>query len=109
MMYPRKMRGSKGLPGTNGISKRIEAYTGITDANGLYTITYATPFLVVPNAQPEPPAVANYTWVKVTSTTTGFSLRMIQRASLTVLGLELLAAQFTNVVGAAARVLVVES
>jgi hypothetical protein len=103
MIYPRKMRGPK------GITKRIEPYIGVTDASGLYTVTYPTPFAVIPNVQPEPPTIANYTWIKVTSTTTGFSLRLIQRASLTVLGLELLAAQFTNVAGAAARVLVVES
>jgi len=103
MIYPRKLRGPR------GITKRIEAYTGTTDANGLYTVTYATPFATTPNVQPEPPTVANYTWVKVSSTTTGFSLRLIQRASLTVLGLELLAATFTNVPAVAARVLVVES
>lgn len=106
MIYPRKMRGPRGL---TGISKRIEAYTGTTDANGLYTVTYSTPFALTPNVQPEPPSVANYTWIKVISTTTGFSLRLIQRASLTVLGLELLAATFTNVPAVAARVLVVES
>ncbi len=107
MMYPVKLRGRKGAAGTN--SKRIEAYAGVTDANGLYTVTYSVAFSAAPNVQPEPPTVANYTWIKVTSTTTGFSLRLIQRASLTVLGLELLAAQFTNVVGAAAKVLVVEN
>jgi hypothetical protein len=118
MMYPRKMRGARGLPGangangtngTNGISKRIEAYTGTTDANGLYTVTYPVAFSAIPNVQPEPPSVANYTWIKVSSTTAGFSLRLIQRASLTVLGLEVLAATFTNVPAIAARVLVVES
>src|SRR5690606_19351946 len=89
--------------------KRIEAYTGTTDASGLYTVVYSTPFSQIPNVQPEPPSAANYTWIKVSSTTTGFSLRLIQRASLTVLGLELLAAAFTNVPAVAARVLVVES
>lgn len=89
--------------------KRIEAYAGATDANGLLTVTYPVAFASVPNVQPEPPSVANYTWIKVSSTTTGFSLRLIQRASLTVLGLELLAAAFTNVAGASGRVLVVEA
>lgn len=109
MIYPRKMRGSKGLPGSNGISKRIEPYNGTTDSNGLFTVTYPIAFAAIPSVQPEPPTVANYTWVKVTSTTTGFSLRLIQRASLTVLTLEVLAATFTNVPGVAARVLVVEN
>lgn len=103
MIYPRKLRGPR------GITKRIEPYTGTTDASGLFSVTYATPFPAIPSVQPEPPTVANYTWIKVTSTVNGFSIRLIQRASLTVLGLELLAAQFTNVVGAAAKVLVVEN
>lgn len=89
--------------------KRLETYIGTTDASGLFTVTYPAAFAVIPNVQPEPPSVANYTWIKVSSTTTGFSLRLIQRASLTVLGLELLAATFTNVAGASAKALVVES
>ena len=103
MIYPRKLRGPR------GITKRIEQYNGTTDASGLYTVTYATPFAQIPNVQPEPPSVANYTWVKVTSTVNGFSIRLIQRASLNVLGLDVLASTFTNVSGGAARVLVVEN
>ena len=103
------IQGATGAAGSSGISKRIEPYTGTTDANGLFTVTYPVAFSAIPNVQPEPPSVANYTWIKVSSATTGFSLRLIQRASLTVLGLELLAATFTNVPAVAARVLVVES
>lgn len=103
MIYPRKLRGPR------GITKRIEPYSGVTDASGLFTVTYATPFAAIPSVQPEPPSAANYTWVKVSSTVNGFSLRMIQRASLNVLGVDLLASAFTNVAGAAAKVLVVEN
>lgn len=133
MIYPKKMRGPKGpigntgaqggqgvqgntgatgstgATGPSGISKRLESYIGTTDTNGLFTITYPVAFSAIPNVQPEPPSVANYTWVKVSSTTTGFSLRLIQRASLTVLGLELLAATFTNVPSVASKALVVEN
>lgn len=89
--------------------KRMEPYIGTTDASGLFTVTYPVAFSAIPNIQPEPPSVANYTWIKVSSSTTGFSLRLIQRASITVLGFELLAATFTNVAGAAAKALVVEA
>lgn len=106
---PQGIPGATGATGPSGISKRIEAYTGTTDANGLYAVTYPVAFSAIPNVQPEPPSVANYTWIKVSSTTTGFSLRLIQRASLTVLGLEVLAATFANVPAVTARVLVIES
>lgn len=87
--------------------KRIDTYTGTTDANGLLTITYTSAFATVPSVQPEPPTASNQVWTKVTSTTTGCSLRLVQRAAVTVLGLEVLLAGTTNVAGASARVVVV--
>jgi hypothetical protein len=89
--------------------KRTETYTGSTDANGLITVTYLTAFSVVPNVQPGPPPSSDMSWVLVSSTTTGFSLRLVQRSVLTVLSLQVLAGTVTNVVGSPARVLVVES
>lgn len=89
--------------------KRTETYTGSTDANGLITVTYPTPFSVVPNVQPGPPPSSDMSWVLVSSTTAGFSLRLVQRAVLTVLSLQVLAGTVTNVAGSPARVLVVES
>lgn len=89
--------------------KRTETYTGTTDANGLITVTYPTAFSVVPNVQPGPPPSSDMSWVLVSSTTAGFSLRLVQRAVLTVLSLQVLAGTVTNVVGSPARVLVVES
>lgn len=83
--------------------KRIDTYIGTTDANGLFTVVYGTAFAAIPSVQPEPPTNSNYTWVKVSSTVNGFSLRLVQRASLTVLSLEVLAAAVTNVVGASCR------
>lgn len=88
--------------------KRIETYTGTTDANGLITVTYPTPFASVPNVQPEPVPSSDMVWVKVSSTVNGFSIRLVQRAVLTVLALQVLAGTVTNVVGSAAQVLVVE-
>lgn len=100
--------GAKGNTGAAGLdAKRIDTYTGTTDANGLLTITYTSAFAAVPSIQPEPPTASNQVWIKVTSTTTGCSLRLVQRAAVTVLGLEVLLAGVTNVAGAPARVVVV--
>lgn len=104
-------QGAQGIPGTNGTNgldaRRIDVYTGVTDANGLYTVTYATPFSVVPYIQPEPVSASNQTVVKVTSTTTGFSVRLVQRNAVTLLATEVLLAGTTNVAGAAIKVAVI--
>src|SRR6185503_1148895 len=101
-------KGDTGAPGPAGAdAKRIDTYVGTTDANGLYTVAYPTPFAAVPSVQPEPPLAANQVWVKVSSTATGFSLRLVQRASATVLGIEILVAATTNVASAPARVVVI--
>lgn len=89
------------------VAKRIETYAGTTDANGLYTVTYPTSFPAVPNVQPQPPTAPNQVWVVVSSTVNGFSLRLTQRASVTLLSIEVLLAATTNVVAAPAQVLVV--
>jgi len=88
--------------------KRIDTVIGTTDANGLITVTYTTPFATVPNVQPEPVPSSDMVWVKVSSTVNGFSLRLVQRAVATVLGVQLLVGTVTNVVGTTAQVLVVE-
>ena len=100
--------GAKGNTGAAGAdAKRIDTYTGTTDANGLVTIVYSSAFAAIPSIQPEPPTASNQVWTKVTSTTTGCSLRLVQRAAVTVLGLEVLLAGTTNVAGAPARVVVI--
>lgn len=104
-MGPMGPTGQAGAKGAD--AKRIDTYTGTTDANGLLTITYTSAFPALPSIQPEPPTAANQVWVKVTSTTTGCSLRLVQRASATVLTIEVLVAATTNVAGASARVVVV--
>lgn len=93
-----------GIPG----SKRIETYSANTDTNGLFTVTYPTPFSTTPNVHPEAPLNANQTWVKVMSTPTGFSYRLVQRAAVgNGLGVEILAATTTNVAGAPGRATVI--
>lgn len=97
-----------GTLATLPVAKRLEGYTGTTDANGLFTVTYPVAFSATPSVLPEQTTSANQFWVKVSSTTTGFSFRLVQRAALTVLSLELLAANVTNVSGASVRVQVIE-
>lgn len=96
-----------GALATLPLAKRIETYAGVTDANGLYTVTYPTAFPSVPSVQPQPPTAPNQVWVVVSSTANGFSLRLTQRASVTLLSIEVLLAATTNVVAAPAQVLVV--
>lgn len=96
-----------GLLATLPTGKRIETYAGVTDANGLYTVTYPTAFPAVPNVQPGPPSDSTQSWVLVSSTASGFSVRLVQRSVLTVLSLQVLAGVVSNVAAAPAQVLVV--
>lgn len=102
-------KGDMGATGPSGISKRIETYNATTDTNGLISITYTTPFAAAPNVQPGPPPSADMSWVLVSSTATGCSLRLVQRATLTVLSLQVLAGTVANVAGSPAKILIVEA
>jgi len=97
--------GATGPAGQDG--KRIDSYSGTTDANGLFTVTYTTAFPAIPNVQPEPYTSNNHVWQKVSSTTTGFSFRLVQRASVNLLATDLLLAAVTNVSGASVKAIVV--
>jgi len=96
-----------GALATLPIDKRIETFTGNTDANGLITVTYSPAYPSVPSVQPGPPPSSDMSWVLVSSTTTGFSIRLVQRSVLTVLSLQVLAGTVTNVASSPAQVLVV--
>lgn len=88
--------------------KRMETYTGTTDAAGLITVTYLTPFAAIPNVQPGPVPSSDMVWALVSSTVNGFSIRLVQRATVTLLAVQVLLGTVTNVVGSPAQVLVVE-
>lgn len=90
-------------------AKRMETYNATTDANGLVTVVYALAFSATPNVQPGAPPSSDMSWVLVSSTAAGFSIRLVQRAVLTVLAVQVLAGAVTNVVGASAKVLVIEA
>lgn len=42
-------QGPRGIPGPQGQPRRIERYSGTTNASGVITITFSTPFTVVPD------------------------------------------------------------
>lgn len=88
-------------------AKRIETYSGTTNASGQITVTYGTAYPAVPVVQPPAPAAANQVWTTVNSTTTGFTLQLNQRNTVTLLSIEVLLGATVPVSGAAATFLVV--
>lgn len=88
-------------------AKRIEVYTGTTNAAGQITVTYSTPFTSVPVVQPPAPTLPSQVWTTISSTTTGFTLQLNQRNTVPLLGMEVLLGATVPVNGAAATVLVV--
>lgn len=81
--------------------RRTEAYEGTTDSNGEFSVTYTTAFSVRPVVNPQITVQSNPNQsVRVTaSSTTGFTVKVEQRATLSVLGLDVLAASPTAVSG----------
>lgn len=90
------------------VAKRIETYTGTTNASGQIVVTYPVAFSQVPNVQPPPTALASQVWTLAASTTTGFTLQLNQRNTVTLLGIEVLLGATVPVVGSAAQIIVIE-
>lgn len=73
------------------VSRRQEVYSGVTDAAGLYSVTFANPFTAAPNLQVQLiGATHNHSFRVVSVTATGFTIAVGIRAGLTVLGLTVL-------------------
>lgn len=90
--------------------KRVTPYSGTTNASGVYTVTFSTPYAVTPNIQANmvnQSATNQFLRISAISTT-GFTVNTFARASLTVLGLELLAAATVVVPSAPVDVLITE-
>ena len=102
------IQGLTGPQGPSGISKRIETYTGTTNASGQIVVTYPTAFSAVPNVQTPPPALANQVWTLTSSTATGFTAALSQRNVTTLLGLEVLLGATVPVANSAAQIVVIE-
>jgi len=84
--------------------KRQEPYSGVSNASGVYTITYTTPFAVTPNVQFQVIGGTARTVIMITSSsTTGCSFLVQTRND--VLGL---LPTYSNVVGANIDILVTE-
>lgn len=89
------------------IVRRSEIYTGTTNANGNFTVTYTSPFSSVPDVQPQLQSGTSSQVVRITnSTVSGFTVNVTNRASVTLLAVEVLLAATTPVVGAPVSVLV---
>lgn len=84
--------------------KRQESYVGTTNASGLYTVTYATPYASIPNVQVNTINGNNKETQITTSTTTGFSIYIQLRSD--VLGL---LPTYSNVASRTVNVLVTEN
>lgn len=102
----------RGNTGATGISKRIEVITLTSNASGVVTATYSTPFASTPAVMLELLSTNNRNILRLTaSSATGFTAVVEQRGQtlLSLLGLEILIAAVTAVNGATVRALVVEA
>jgi hypothetical protein len=95
---------------TPAASKRVETFTGTSNASGVYTVTFSTPYATAPNVQA---SITNQSatnqFIRVSSvTTTGCTINVYARSAVTLLGLEVLLAATTNVSGAQVALLITE-
>lgn len=87
--------------------RRVETYIGNTNASGNYTVTYASAFPTVPDVQPQTQiGVVNQSALVTSSLTTGFTIQVVLRASINILGSDVLLASVSPVNGASVSVLV---
>jgi hypothetical protein len=84
------------------------SFSGTTNASGAYTITFGTTYSVPPNVQASiPNQTATNQFIKVSSvSTTGCTINVYQRNTVTLLSVEVLLAATANVSGAPVDVLV---
>lgn len=92
--------------------KRIETFTGVTNASGDYTVTYSPTYSgsVSPNVSPQmfPSNNVNMIIRITAATVTGFTVRVEQKSALNVLGIDVVTFNSTPVVGANVKVTVME-
>lgn len=82
--------------------KRQDFYTGVTDASGLWSVTFLTPFPNVPHVNAEivnPDDQTAFRFLSITAV--GFSMHVYRRTSVNVLGLQVPNFTVVNVVGQA--------
>lgn len=89
--------------------KRIETYTGTTNASGIYTVTYANAFSSKPKVLVSYEGANNKNNVFVSaSSTTGFTITATQYNAISALGFEVLAGAPTALTSATVNVIVIE-
>lgn len=89
---------------------KVYTYSGTTDGSGNWSVTYPSAFATVPNVQPVLNNPTDLMVFKLTvSTVNGFTINVVQRAKLTVLGIDLLGFLATAVSGQSLTALVVET
>lgn len=80
--------------------KRQESFEGVTDAAGVWTVLFVTPFTAVPHLTAELVNPDVNTSFRVTAlTVTGFSLHVFRRTVINVLGFQLPSFVVQNVAG----------
>jgi hypothetical protein len=90
--------------------KRIEAYSGTTDASGNFSVTYLVPYNTIPYVGPSTyPNADATTRVRVTaSSTTGFTVHTEKNSTVTILTIDVLSPGVIAVGSVPVRVLVIE-
>lgn len=90
--------------------KTYKIYNGTTNASGDYTVAYGKTYAAVPMIIPvqTPTTTPTRTIRIISSTTTGFTVRVEQRNSVNLLGIDVLLAATAVVSGASVSVVVLE-
>lgn len=101
--------GELNIPNYTYTAKRQETYVGTTNSSGEYTVTFGTSYAQVPNIQAQfIGGTANQMILISSVSTTGFTVKVVQRNAVTILGIEVLLAATTNVNNANVNVLITE-
>lgn len=88
--------------------KKVEMFQGTTNASGVYQVTFANTYTLVPHVNPVMiNNAANYIMTLTNVTTTGCTVTILQRSAVTLLAVEVLLAATVPVSGATVGVLVV--
>lgn len=89
--------------------KRQETYSGTTNSSGEYTVTFGTSFSTAPNIQANIiGGNANQVLTITSISSTGFTVKVVERQTDTILGIVVLRNSTTNVNGASINVLITE-
>lgn len=98
------------LTGVISNTKRVETYSGVSNVNGEYSVTFSQAYSVAPNIQA---SIVNQSatnqFIKITSvSTTGFIINVYERGSVNISGSDVLLSGVSNVNGASIDVLCTE-